>query len=352
MRIAGLPVSTLVFGLLVVIVMAVPVAAHGNLLAVDSQVSADGTVRIEGAYLITTGWIVLHADDNGNIGTVIGHKEAAKNSYHENLSVAIDRTYWDTVTNRTPIWAVLHYDANGNGQFDPAADPPTGGQATPANAHLLTVAKGEQPAYVLAATEHAQKTNVSEVVIRRAALPDDGFLVVRANANGSAGEVLGYSSLPAGRHEAVTVPIEDHEYHHRPEHFSLWAVVYADDGDDAFDEGDHPVTVNNAMVASQFSVERTGDIDADHQHTATVTETDEQTTAQTNTDHDQDDHQHEESTTTSPNPTTIPPTSTEVPTQPDSASTTETPGQPGFGVFLAILAMLGLGTVGRRLRIF
>lgn len=266
-------ILTVALGLLLIGALSAPVAAHRNYLAVDTQVTADGTIHIEGTFLVTTGYVVLHADDAGQIGDVIDHVKPEKNTFYGGLSVAIDRPYWANVTGNTTVWAVLHHDAESDGEFHPSGDPPIGGHEEPSHAVRVPIRRGDQSAYVLAEQNHAQKTNMSTVTVRQAHLPTEGYLVIRANEDGKPGDVVGHRSLSAGLHENVTVPIDEHAYHHRPEQFSLWAVVYQSDSDSTFDDSDTPVAVNGSLVTSQFYVERTGDLEAGHKHTSSPAET-------------------------------------------------------------------------------
>lgn len=327
MAVYGLRWQVIAVVTLLIASLAVPVAAHGNYLAADAQVSADGIVRIEAVTLITTGYVVLHADDAGEIGEVIGHVKPAENVFHGNLSVPMNESYWATVTGHTTIWAVLHHDADNDEEFDPAQDPPIGGSDDPDHAIQLTVGKGERPAYVLAEAEHSQKTNVSEVVIRRVHLPEDGYLVIQTDVNGSPGDIIGQTALAAGSQENVSVSLDEHAYHHQPEQFPLWAVIYVGDGSGEFDDGDVLVTADGSSVASRFVVERTGDLDAGHEHTATPTVTAVVTASPTPTEHDHDHEHGEESETASQSSTPI-----------DTPVTTD--GQPGFGLVEVLLVFV------------
>lgn len=334
---SGLHLRVIGLALLILLWLAVPAAAHGNYLTADSQVSADGVVRIEGVFMVTEGWVVIHTDAQGDVGEVIGHIKPENNEFLGNLSVEINQTYWANVTGGTIIWAVLHHDANNDGTFKEADDPPIGGYDTPDWAVRLHVDRGEQSAYVLAEREHAQKTNTSAVNVRRVHLPEDGYIVIRANANGHPGEIIGNRSLSAGAQENVSVSIEEHAYHHRPEQFSLWAVIYRSDGSGTFDDGDMPIAVNGTPVASQFKVQRTGDLEADHTHNTSPTQVAETPTAAEHTGHQ---HEHEQTESTQ-SPT---PTAKQTPTQTETQRTrdtpTSTPGQHGLGMLSAILAWL------------
>jgi hypothetical protein len=54
----------------------VPVAAHLNHVSVDDQVSDDGTLLVETAYLSegSSWYVVVHADNGSGPGQAIGHR--------------------------------------------------------------------------------------------------------------------------------------------------------------------------------------------------------------------------------------------------------------------------------------
>lgn len=325
--------------------VATPVVAHGNYLAADSQITTDGTIRIEGVFMVTEGWVVLHTDNQGEIGDIIGHTKSELNVFQSNLTVSVKESYWANATGRMRLWAVLHFDANNDGAFDPSSDPPIGGHDDPNQAVQLDVLKGNDSAFVLTEFEDAQQADGSEVVIRRVRLPVDGYLVIQTDANGAPGDPVGQLNLTAGLYEDVTISIAEHYYHHQPEHFSLWAVIYRGDGDAGFDEGDNPVTVNGSPIASRFEVKRTGDLEAGHEHTPSATETAQSTLSTTTTLHE-DDHDHQHPANSSPTPTSRISSDTVSPT--GANSPTSAPGQPGMGMTAVLLAFL-LMLVGKGL---
>lgn len=242
--------------------LSVPVAAHGNYVSADPQVSADGTVRIEFGVLVTEGFVVLHADDDGEPGPAVGHR-AFENYVHADYPVTIDPAYWANQSGTVDLWAVMHRDANGNGRFDPGTDPPLRSADDALVADQLVVRKAETGPFAVAAErDQGQETDRNAVTVRSVRLGADGYLVLRADADGSPGRVVGQQALSAGEHQDVTVTIDEPFYERRPEAFALWAVVHRTDGDGQFNAtADAAVTAGDARVMTRFVVHRTDDIE-------------------------------------------------------------------------------------------
>lgn len=98
----------------------VPEAERGNnsVMAEDQQVK-DGNVTIKEVNSKGAGWIVIHADNSGVPGSVVGQSfvPAGKSS---NITVLLD------ITKFTPkLYAMLHTDAPESGKYEfPGADAP------------------------------------------------------------------------------------------------------------------------------------------------------------------------------------------------------------------------------------
>lgn len=332
--------------LLLLAVLAVPAAAHGNYVAADAQVSDDGTVRVELVVLVTDGHLVLHANDGGEPGPVIGHRELGDGFVHADIPMQIDPAFWANKSGNMTIWAVLHGD-DGDETFDTSEDPPlnTTTNGSVAAAQFIVGKHAGGGYYVGAEADHGQETGTNTVQVRRVELATDGYLVVRADQDGEAGHTVGSRSLASGIHENVTVKIDEGFYEHRPERFMLWAALHRSDGDAAFEpDADQPVTVGDSMVMTRFAVHRTDEIEHtptdaggetatgteedahDHEHTHTESGdhdgTDDQTTsAGSHSDgHAHDDGSHDHGTPR------------------DESSVTT----PGFGIVIAVLALVAM----------
>jgi plastocyanin len=97
---------------------ATPTAEIVPSVEVSDQEIEEGTVTIDRVQSIGPGWIVIHADDAGAPGPVIGH--APVEDLSENVTVDID------VENATgTLHAMLHEDAGTAGEYEfPGADVP------------------------------------------------------------------------------------------------------------------------------------------------------------------------------------------------------------------------------------
>lgn len=349
---------------LVLALLAVPVAAHGNYVSADPQVSADGTVQIELAVVVTDAFVVLHTDDNGSIGRPVGHGSFDGYIAHD-LAVELDAGYWASVSGNASLWVALHHD-DGDGEFEPEDDPVlTAGSTDEPVADRLAVRRGDTGAVnVIAERDQPQETDDNVVTIRAVRLASDGYVVIRADEQGGPGRVVGAKALAAGEHTDVTVTIDETFYERRPESFNLWAVVHGSDGDGAFDaDADPAVVVGEHRVMSRFAVERTDSIEHTPTPTATVTpdvHSDPSPTATPTEGHDDHDHEHTPTATeghddhehtheVEETATTAHETDDDGHDHTHAEDATATPGQPGFGVVLATLAVLAAGWLaGRR----
>lgn len=88
-------------------------------VTVSDQTLAEGTVTVDSVTAAEAGWIVIHADQDGAPGPVIG-QAAVEAGTTENVSVQIDG---DGAT--STLYAMLHLDTGAAGEYEfPDADPP------------------------------------------------------------------------------------------------------------------------------------------------------------------------------------------------------------------------------------
>jgi hypothetical protein len=312
-----------VFALAVALaVVPAPASAHANHAAVDSQVTADGTILIEGAFLAIDkpGFVVAHAvDDDGEPGEPLAVRSVPRRSgFRTALSLQLDPADLGEDGTRE-LWVVLHQDANSDGEFDPGTDNALSffGQLAGERA---TIATGAAPAYVAAERFSPQSIGDGSVEVVAAALPDDGYLVVRSEAGGEPGPVVGHVALAAGEHTDVTVPLDPPAGSDGTAR--LHAELYTDDGDGRFDpESDSQVRAGGEPVGTVFTVNTTASTTATPSGGATTE------TAIVNT------------------PTPTPATATT--TAPAEGAST-TGGQPGLTPLVAVLAVVAAGLLAAR----
>lgn len=225
--------------LVVAATIPLPATAHVNHVEIDPQVSPDGTVVVETAFVASDGFLVLHRGDDGEPGTPVGHVPISRaDGLRTDVGVTVDEDAWANWTAGS-LWVVLH-DDDGDGRFEPDEDRPvpTFGRTA---ATGVTVAKGDR-ALVTAVTDTPQRSDDATVTVRRAVLPRDGQLLVR---NASDGRVLGRTTLSAGGHEGVNVELDEASVEGR-DGLTLEAVVAGSDGE--------PVTAGDQAVATRFDV--------------------------------------------------------------------------------------------------
>jgi len=80
-------------------------------LAVSDQSLTDNEVVIDSLYLDKSGYVVIHKEDNGKPGAVIGHSDLVSGE-NNNLKVEIDSSQAGS-----KIFAMLHYDDNDDGVY-------------------------------------------------------------------------------------------------------------------------------------------------------------------------------------------------------------------------------------------
>lgn len=306
------PATPLVFVAFVVLVAtgAGVVAAHGNELVVEDQVSADGSVLVEHVSYIENAYLVARVPTGDGPGEPVGQRylPVSGTTFGERDLVALDLkdTYWETRESER-LWVVLHHE-DGDDGFDVSEDPLIE-QSGEAVGRRVTVARGDGNVSVAA---FDQETNAT-VTVRRVELAAPGHLVV--HGNGSDGPPIGHVSLDAGVHTNVTVPVDGYYYNDQAESFDAATVVHRDDDDGEFDPAtDDPVRAGEAPVASALVVTK-----ATPSVAVTPTATETPTPSPT--------------PTSSPTPTrtatetpTSSPTGTPVPTATPTAEPADTPG--------------------------
>jgi hypothetical protein len=222
-----------------------PASAHGNHLSADDQYSENGTVVVETVFTSIDGFVVLHANDNGEPGKPIGHAPV-EYGFSTGVTVDIEEKIWRAQNGNMTVWAVLHVD-DGDGKFEPGEDEQALSFGGEAQDTFVVGKRSTGPAYVVADGFGSQETTGS-VTIERVALGHDGALVVRADENGEPGRVVGRTSLSAGSHGNVTVELEEGFHRTQDTRFSLWASL---------EERGSPVRLDGSLVASEFGIRKT-----------------------------------------------------------------------------------------------
>jgi hypothetical protein len=287
-----------------------------NYVSADPQVTPDGTVLVEGAFVEESGWAVLHERTADGYGEALGATRLPRrNAFYTDIAVTIEAEAWANWSTREVV-VVLHGE-DGDGEFTDA-DPPLAGFGVVVTDRFV-VEPGHR-AVVTGEDDFPQRADGPSVTVRRATLPERGHLVVRNRT--AEGRVIGARTLDAGTYENVSVAVNDSFHAATEGSFAARVSLHRDDGDGQFDGDERAVRAGNETVTTRFSVEpeRAGGI------------------------------------VTTPVPTTAPPDGGSGGTATGSGTTaggaTETGGQPGFGLAAVVagvlVAALALGGGRRR----
>lgn len=249
MREVRLGVATV--GLIAALLLVLPVAAHGNDVNVDAQISPDGSVIVETSFIVEDGWLVLHADDGGEPGVVIGYRRfSSDDGFQTDVRVAVNDDVWTRQDGTATRWIALHREGGGTG-FDPDDDPILTSFGSLV-AEPFELKQGDR-ALVTAQRFTPQETAEPAVVVRRGVLPVDGYLVVR---NGTDGRIVGVRPLAAGDHRNVTVALNESFFEDR-KRSRLAVVLYADDGSGSFDGKDEPIRAGSDPIRTTVGFRNT-----------------------------------------------------------------------------------------------
>jgi hypothetical protein len=97
-------------------------------IAVEDQISDGASVTIASAAIeaealeAARGWVVIHADESGAPGAMLGHVQIPLEGPAEDLVVEFDEPVEGGVV---PLWAMLHIDADPEGTYEfPGPDVP------------------------------------------------------------------------------------------------------------------------------------------------------------------------------------------------------------------------------------
>lgn len=229
--------------------------AHTSQVEADPQISADGSVVLEGVFSVVDGWAVLHeVNETGEPGAALANVSVDGDAgFRTDIRLDLPAETWRAWGPARPLIAAMHRD-DGDGRFDAEEDPIVesfGHRVT----SRFTVANGSEPGWVSALGFGPQNLTGDEVRIRAAVLPAAGHLVVSTNRTVDPGARLGAVALDEGTHHNVTVPIDAARLEPGTTR-SLYAQLFRDDGDGALDAEDRPVQAGQEIVQTRFVVER------------------------------------------------------------------------------------------------
>jgi LPXTG-motif cell wall-anchored protein len=228
-------------------------------VTVSDQAIEDGTVTVDTVVSDGPGWMVIHADQDGAPGPVIGWAAVEDG---ENMDVVVEI---DTEAATDTLWAMLHIDAGEVGTYEfPGADGPV-----PVEGEVLvepfaiTGGMEAQQAVTPSVTVSDQAIENDMVTVDEVVSDGQGWIVIHADQDGTIGPVIGWAAVQDGTNTDVSVEIDTANATE-----TLYAMLHTDAGEMGtyeFPGADGPVQVEGGVVAQPFAI--TGGMEA--QATAT-----------------------------------------------------------------------------------
>ena len=219
-----------------------------------SQIVDEGTYTANSVTIGEPGWLVVHADNEGRPGTVLGFAplEAGVNN---NVMVELDQ---DGVTN--VVWLMLHSDTGEAGVYEfgtvEGADSPISLNGRVAMIPVWTVPYMDVDHQLLIFGDSMEMMDESPVLMANAVLSDGpGWLVVHAAGEGGPGPVIGFAPVTDGLNRGVEVELD-------PEGLTttVFPMLHVDTGEvgtyefGTVEGADGPVVVDEVVVTYPVDV--------------------------------------------------------------------------------------------------
>lgn len=208
-------------------------------VTVSDQAVKDDTVTISQVTSDGPGWIVIHKEQGGGPGPVVGYA-AVKSGSNSNVVVKID-----SYTATPKLFAMLHTDKGVVGKYEfPGPDVP-----------VMLNGEMVSPAFMVSDLDARvvvkdQKIAMSSVVIEEVLSNGPGWLVIHADSKGEPGPVIGWAAVKDGLTRNLSVKITASKA--TP---TLYAMLHADKGvvgKYEFPGPDMPIIVDDKMVSPPF----------------------------------------------------------------------------------------------------
>lgn len=236
-------------------------------LHVDPQITDGANVTVSRVNANESLWVVIHADENGTFGEVLGNSELLDEGLQVGVDIEVDlqAAMGDNQTVR--LHAMLHHD-DGDGEYEfPDSDQPMTDEGGDIIVHPFNVSVEDKQAVVangIAEFEEDEDDggvldlDDTEITVELARLAQDGYVVLHRDDAGKPGQVVGQTDLlEAGEHEDVDIQVNQTLFSVDGASATLWAMIHFDDGDGVyvFPGPDQPVTVGDTPVMTPFPVQ-------------------------------------------------------------------------------------------------
>jgi plastocyanin len=174
--------------------------AAGGLEVEDQELSADNTVTIPLVESDGDGWLVIHADNDGAPGPVIGFAAVSAGS-NEDVAVTID-----PAGGTETVHAMLHVDEGIAGVYEfPGPDAPARDAAD--TIVMAPFALGGLPDDAVSVIDQLASDS-NTVVVPAVRASEDGWIVIHSDNNGAPGPVAGFAPVSAGANHNIAVELD------------------------------------------------------------------------------------------------------------------------------------------------
>jgi hypothetical protein len=215
--------------------------AHDQFIVDNQYTTTSVTIDVPG-------WLVIHADDNGTFGGVLGQTQIPAGT---TAGVVVDLPEDRTEV----IWPMLHVDTGTEGEYEfgtvEGADSPVVVNGTVASLPVWTVPHLRVNDQIAVLGDGMEAGAAAPSIVVDSVLSEGpGIVVIHANDNGNAGTILGAAFVPEGLgHGPTGVTIElDPSAGITP---IVWPMLHTDGGDIGTyvdNEVDPPVSVADGVV--------------------------------------------------------------------------------------------------------
>ncbi len=208
-----------------------------------------GTFEVERVISNGPGWLVAYFDDEGEAGLIIG-SIPLEDGLNEQVKVEVLETAV------TPIIHLrLHEDTEPGDDFDfPRVDQPARYQ----DRLPQTITFSTEPGNYLAVADQPRQPDSRSVIVPLAVVTEPGWLVIHADEDGRAGDILGTAPLTPGINRQITVEINPEQAGS-----TLIAMLHLDAGEPGefeYPDGpDVPLQRNRQPIQVSFSWVEIGD---------------------------------------------------------------------------------------------
>lgn len=164
-----------------------------DLINAADQLRSGSTVMADSVTAQAAGWLVIHADDGGKPGPVLGQTQV-NDGANANVKVELSGDI-------TPVlWPMLHVDAGTVGTYEfPGDDAP----ATDAAGNVVTFPVSVAPSIVY---EGGIADGV--ITVNSALIDMPGWLVIHADDSGKPGAVLGQAPVLHGANNNIQITVD------------------------------------------------------------------------------------------------------------------------------------------------